>query len=68
MGKPKKKVSPKITSSVNRNIDELATREIVKAVKDAGGGWEIKDRRGDPHHPVAVTVSELLRFLFCQNG
>ena len=34
MGKAKKKVSPKITSSVNRNIDELAIKEIVKAVKD----------------------------------
>lgn len=56
MGKPKKKVSPKVTSSVNRNIDELATKEIVKAIKDIGGGWENKDKRGDPHHPVVVTV------------
>ena len=56
MGKPKKKVSPKITSSVNRNIDELATKEIVKAVKDIDTCWEITDKRGDPHHPIVVIV------------
>jgi transposase len=56
MGDPKKKVRPKVTSNVNRNIDELATKEIVRAVKDTGGGWKNKDKRGDPHHPVVVTV------------
>lgn len=56
MGKPKKKVSPKINSSVNRNIDELAIKEIVKSVKDTAPCWETKDRRGNPHHPIVVTV------------
>lgn len=56
MGKPKKKVSPKITSSVNRNIDELAIKEIVKAVKEIDPCWENKDNRGNPHHPIVVTV------------
>lgn len=67
MGKAKKKVSPKITSSVNRSIDELAIKEIVKAIKDVGGGWKNKDRRGDPHHPVVVTVLCVLMVMLNRN-
>ena len=67
MGKAKKKVSPKITSSVNRNIDELAIKEIVRAVKDMGGCWKNKDKRGDPHHPIVVTVFCVLMVMLNRN-
>lgn len=63
MGKPKKKVSPKITCSVNRNMDELAMKEIVKAVKDVNVCWENVDKRGCPHHPVVVTVCCVLKVM-----
>lgn len=66
MGKPKKKVSPKVSSNVNRNIDKLATKEIVKAVKDTGLAWENEDRRGDPHHPIVVTVCCVLMVMMCK--
>ena len=60
MGKPKKKVSPRISSSFNRNIGELAIREIVKAAKDADPCWEIKDKREATH----IILSLLLCVVF----
>lgn len=62
MGKAKKRVSPKITCSVNRNLDELAIREIVKTVKEIIL-WENKDGRGDPHHSIVVIVCCILKIL-----
>jgi len=43
MGKAKKRVHPRISSSVNRNFDESAIKEIVKAVKDIGPCWNNKN-------------------------
>lgn len=63
MGKAKKMVSPKITSSVNRNIDKLAIKEIVSAVKDTNPCWINTDKRGDPHHPVVVIVCCALKIM-----
>lgn len=67
MGNPKKRVSPRITSSVNRNIDELAIKEIVKAVKDVKPCWENKDKRGNPHHPIVVISCCVLMVMMNRN-
>lgn len=66
MGKAKKKVNPKITSSVNRNLDDLAIKEIVKAVKDIGPCWNNKDKRGNPHDSIVVIVSCTLKIFTCR--
>lgn len=66
MGKAKKKVNPKITSSVNRNLDDLAIRKIVKAVKDVGPCWTNKDSRGNPHDPIVVIVCCILKIFTCR--
>lgn len=66
MGKAKKKVNPKITSSVNRNLDDLAIKEIVRAVKDIGPCWNNKDKRGNPHDPVVVIVCCTLKIFTCR--
>jgi len=61
MGLTNKRVNPKISSSVNRNFDELAMKEIVKAVKDVGPLWKNKNQRGNPHDPIVVTICCVLK-------
>jgi transposase len=67
MGKAKKKVNPKITSSVNRELDDLAIKEIVHAVKDVEACWTNKDNRGNPYDPVVVTVCCVLKIFTCRS-
>jgi transposase len=66
MGKAKKRVHPKISCSVNRNFDELAIKEIVKAVEDVGPCWNNKDQRGNPYPPTIVVVCCILKTLTCR--
>lgn len=63
MGLANKRVNPKVSSSVNRNFDEMAMKELVKAVKDVGPLWKNKNQRGDPHHPIVVIVCCVLKIL-----
>lgn len=66
MGKAKKRVNPKVSCSVNRNFDELAIKEIVKAVKDVGPCWNNRDQRGNPYDPSVVIVCCILKILTCR--
>lgn len=66
MGKAKKKVNPKITSSVNRNLDDLAIKEITKSVQDVGPCWTNRNNRGNPHNPVVVAVCCILKIFTCR--
>lgn len=65
MGKPKKRVRPSITSSVNRNIDALYIQQLYKAISSMAEPYAV-DPRGNPHQPRLVVMCLILKFLFCK--
>ena len=50
MGHAKKRVQPAITSRVNRNIDELVVKLLIKLINKGPEPWRV-DPRGNPHPP-----------------
>ena len=63
MGKPLKRVSPKITSFVNRNIDELTIKVLFKVISKIGEPYSL-DRRGNPHPPQLTVMCLVLKIFF----
>jgi len=63
MGKPLKRVSPKITSFVNRNIDELTIKVLFKVISEIGEPYSL-DRRGNPHPPQLTVMCLVLKIFF----
>lgn len=60
MGKPKKRVNPKVTSKVNQNIKELTLKTAVKFIRKMPQPYEVKGRGRKPHDPKVVTLLCLL--------
>lgn len=60
MGKPKKRVNPKVTSRVNQNIKELTLKTAIKFIRKMPQPYEIKKRGRKPHNPTVVTLLCLL--------
>lgn len=56
MGKPKKRVNPKVTSKVDRNLKELTVKEAKKFVGKLPPPWARKRRGRPPHDAKIVTV------------
>lgn len=56
MGKPKKRVNPKVTSRINQNIKELSLKTAVKFMRKMPPPYEVKRRGRKPHDPKVVTL------------
>lgn len=56
MGKPKKRVNPKVTSKVDRNSKELYLKEIIKTVRKLPPPWKPASTGHPPCDIAAVTV------------
>lgn len=63
MGLAKKRVRPAITSRVNRNLDELAIKHLIKLVLKGNEPWLV-DPRGNPHPPKLVVVCLILKIFW----
>lgn len=58
MGKPKKRVNPKVTSVVDRDLKELTLKEAVKYARKLPPPWR-PEVRGRPMIHDAITVTSL---------
>lgn len=63
IGHAKKRVQPAITSKVNRNLDELAIKQLIKLVKKGPEPWTV-DRRGNPHPQKLVVLCLILKIFW----
>ena len=56
MGCAKKRINPKIVNHINRNFNELYTKQVIKAVKQLPLPWKLckKGRRGHDSKEVAA--------------
>lgn len=64
MGHAKRRVSPQIANQVNRDMDNLMTKSIVRAVKKAGSPWE-RNRIGRPcWEPKLVVICCFIKVFF----
>lgn len=63
MGHAKKRVQPAITSKVNRNLDELAIKLLIKLVMKGSEPWRV-DPRGNPHPPKLVVLCLILKIFW----
>lgn len=66
MGKPLRRVSPQITSFVNRNIDELTTKVLFKVISKLGEPYTL-DRRGNKHPPQLTVMCLVLKIFFVES-
>ncbi len=61
MGKPKRRVSPRVANQVNRNLDKLTILSIISAVRAANAPWE-RNSVGRPcWGPKVVAVCVFLK-------
>jgi len=66
MGKPKKRVSPRIANQVNRDFERLILLSIVSAVSAANAPWE-RNSFGRPcWDPRIVAVCVFMKISFCR--
>lgn len=64
MGKAKKRVSPQVVNNVNRNLDNLMIRSIIRAVKKIDAPWE-ENITGRPcRDPRIVAICCFLKIYF----
>lgn len=66
MGKPLKRVNPKITSFVNRNIDELTIKVLFKVISKLGEPYSL-DSRGNPHPPQLTVMCLVLKIFMVES-
>lgn len=66
MGKPLRRVSPKITSFVNRNIDDLAIKQLHKVVIKLGCPYRV-DKRGNKYPPPLTVMCLVLKIFFVES-
>ena len=66
MGCAKKRINPKIMNHVNRNFNELYTKQVIKAVQQLSPPWKPnkKGRRG--HNPKGIATGCILKVGFNQ--
>lgn len=63
MGRAKKRVQPAITCKINRNLDELAIKTLIKLIKKGSEPWTV-DSRGNPHPPKLVVLCLILKIFW----
>jgi len=66
MGKPKKRVNPKVTSRIDRRLKELTLKEAKKYVKKLPPPWKPAVRGRPPEHD-ARTLAVLCLFMVTSN-
>lgn len=65
MGKPKRRVNPTVTCSVNRDIYRLFLTELKKAVRRLPPPWTPETRGRKPHDARIVTAMYAIKEAFC---
>ena len=66
MGCAKKRIEPRILNHVNRNFNELYTKEVIKAVKQLPPPWQQKKKGRNGHDPREIAVGCILKVGFNQ--
>jgi transposase len=66
MGIAKKRINPKILNHVNRNFNELYTKQVIKAVKKLPPPCKTSNKGRRGHDPCEVTVGCILKVGFNQ--
>jgi transposase len=61
MGCPNRRVDPRVTCNVNRNLESLMKRTLVSVVAQMPPPWQPQPRGRRPHHPRTVAVCCILR-------
>lgn len=64
MGCPKKRVSPQVANNVNRDLDNLMIRSIVRAVKKVEAPWEENEIGRPCRDPKIVAICCFLKIYF----
>lgn len=65
MGKAKKRVNPKVTSRVDRNLKELTLKEAKKYVRKLPPPWLPKERGRPPEHDARIIAILCLMMVAC---
>jgi len=66
MGCAKKRINPKIVNHVNRNFNELYTKQVIKAVKQLPPQWKPNNKGRRGHEPREVTAGCIIKVGFNQ--
>ena len=66
MGCAKKRIEPKILNHVNRNFNELYTKQVIKAVKQLPPPWTFNKKGRKSHDPKEVAIGCILKVGFNQ--
>jgi len=66
MGCAKKGIEHRILNHVNRNFNELYTKEVIKAVKQLPPPWQQKKKGRNGHDPREIAVGCILKVGFNQ--
>ena len=66
MGKPKKRISPRIANQVNRDFERLILLSIVGAVRTANAPWECNLFRRPCWDPRIVAVCVFMKVSLCK--
>jgi transposase len=66
MGCAKKRIEPKILNHINRNFNELYTKQIIKTVKHLPSPWKHKKKGRKGHDPREVAAGCILKVGFNQ--
>lgn len=64
MGKPIKRVAPRIANQVNRNLDNLMIQSIVRTVKSMDSPWEPNEMGCPGWNPKIVAVCCFIKVFF----
>lgn len=65
MGKPKRRVNPKVTSKVDRRLKELTVKEAKKYVRKLPPPWTPKKRGRKPIHDARTVATLCLMMVAC---
>lgn len=66
MGKPIRRINPKIANYVNRHLLELSVKELKKIVLSLPEPWEQNSKGRPSHDPRIVAIFCILKVMFCQ--
>jgi transposase len=66
MGCAKKRINPKIVNHVNRNFNELYTKQVIKAVQQLPASWTTPKKGRKGHDPREVAAGCILKVGFNQ--
>jgi transposase len=66
MGCAKKRIEPKILNYVNRNFNELYTKQVIDVIKQLPSPWKLKKTGRNGHDPKEVATGCILKVGFNQ--